>query len=94
MYKVPSGHVAVVKQLTAYANSTVAAIEIFFHSKPQNVAVWHHHVEGLTASFGSHEGTLTFEEGAEFAFYVDAAPVDGADCYAGGYLLTIPSFVS
>lgn len=81
----PVGHTVVIKQLAAYAASTLADVNVFLRHGHAGEALWRHNVPATTSSWGGFYGAFVFESGSSFYFHVDAAPVDGADCFASGY---------
>jgi len=90
-HTVPAGEVHVVKQLTAYASPLIGNVHVFFHHADYNAALWSvSFTLGQSGNFNFY-GALVFRAGETMNFQVNTSdPTDGADVYAGGYILLGP----
>jgi hypothetical protein len=86
---VPAGLVYVVKQVTIYIDPAFGVTRAFFEDDTSGAALFTgQQTIGNPEMFGLY-GALVFEAGQGFHFQVDASPGDGADVYAGGYVLSV-----
>jgi hypothetical protein len=91
-YLVPSGKVAVVKQVTAYCSPGAFSSTLFLEDDATGAALWQHEFQG-SAGWAEYFGSWVFEPGQGFHFQLDVSPPGSnvsADVYAGGYLLNLP----
>lgn len=82
---VPAGHTYIVKQVGGYGNSTAVKIDIFLTDDVSGAALWHAGIDGGTNGWEGDFGSWVFTPGQSFHMNVNAAPIDSADVYAGGY---------
>lgn len=85
---VPAGHVYVVKQITIYA-SVLGTLAAFFEDDTSGAALFSARFTSSAGGWQGFYGALVFEAGDGFHFQVNAALLDTADVYAGGYDLTV-----
>jgi len=79
---VPAGKVAIVKQVTIYVDPTTLPTRVFLEDGATGAALFTgQQTAGNPEWFGFY-GAIHFQ--------VSAGPGDGADVYAGGYLLDLP----
>lgn len=85
---VPSGFVYVVKQVTIYMDPSFGVSRAFFQDGRSGAALFSSGTNIGTPLWAGFYGALVFEVGDSFHFQVDVSGSDGADVYAGGYVLT------
>lgn len=86
----PAGKVAIVKQVTIYVDPTTLPTRVFLEDGATGAALFTgQQTAGNPEWFGFY-GAIVIEEGESIHFQVSAGPGDGADVYAGGYLLDLP----
>lgn len=85
----PDGVVYVVKQVTLYASPVLAQTSVFLEDETSGAALFSGRFVIDEAGWVGFYGALVFEPGQGFHFQVDSAVGEGADCYAGGYVLTL-----
>lgn len=85
---VPSGHVYVVKQLTLYANPTLAPARGFFRDLGSGATLFSAGTQAGTPGWFGFFGSLTFVAGESFRWEAGVTLGDAVDVYAGGYDLT------
>jgi hypothetical protein len=88
---VPPGKVFIVKQLSAYASPLLGTVHVFFHHADYSAALWSVQFTIDQSGNAFFYGAFVFRENESMDFHVSTTdPTDGADVYAGGYILDGP----
>jgi hypothetical protein len=88
-FAVPSGYVAVVRDVDTFIGTPVGANTLYFHGA-LGQAIWF--TEGTIgqSQYASWRGRQVFEPGETFDVQADVGVLDAYDVTVSGYLLALP----